>query len=156
MIQILECDFGNAMHRQAVIDLMNNYMADHMGGELPPHETNKAERMVEGLADHPSKLVLLAKNDDKFVGLTNCFVNFGTFAAKPFINIHDLVVLDTCRGKGIGRMIMNTIVEKAKELDCAKITLEVRDDNTRAQALYKSIGFDEDIPIMHFWSKYLD
>lgn len=154
MVVIKECDFRDPKQRQAVIDLMNHYMASDMGGKLPPYEDHVAQAVVEGLEHHPSKLVLLAEYQGAYVGLSNSFINFGTFAGKPFINIHDIVVLDTYRGLGIGRKMMEAIDVKATELGCCKITLEVRADNTTAQQLYKSMGFGEGNPAMHFWSKY--
>ena len=154
MSEILECNFSDRRQRDAVISLMNDYMGDEMGGFLPPHSDEKAEKMVEGLANHPSTMVLLAREGNEYIGLANCFINFGTFAAKPFINIHDLVVRKGSRGKGTGRKLMEAIIEKAVDLGCGKITLEVRSDNARAQALYKSMGFGEGEPVMHFWSKY--
>ena len=155
MITIQECDFRDPQQRQAVIDLMNHYMASAMGGKLPPYEENTAKEVIEGLEHHPSKLILLAEYKGEYVGLSNSFINFGTFAAKPFINIHDIVVLDKYRGCGIGRKMMEAIHAKAKELNCGKITLEVRADNATAQQLYKSMGFNEGNPVMHFWTKYL-
>jgi ribosomal protein S18 acetylase RimI-like enzyme len=154
MVVIKECDFQDQRQRQAVIDLMNHYMASDMGGYLPPYENTVAQAVINGLEHHPSKLVLLAEYKGEYVGLSNSFINFGTFAGKPFINIHDIVVLDTYRGLGIGRKMMEAIDAKAQKLGCGKITLEVRDDNLTAQQLYKSMGFDEGKPVMHFWSKY--
>ena len=154
MVKIIHCDFSNPIHTQALVDLMNHYMQDKMG-DYPPLEGEEQIKLVEGLKNHPSKLVLLAKEDGEFVGLTNCFVNFGTFNVKPFINIHDIVVLDKVRGKGIGRMLMQAISDEAKKLDCGKITLEVRADNEVAQSLYKSFDYKESTPVMHFWTKRL-
>lgn len=155
MVNIKECDFQDPRQRKAVIDLMNHYMASDMGGKLPPYSAEAAQRIADGLEHHPSALVLLAEYEGEYVALSNSFINFGTFAGKPFINIHDIVVLEKYRGLGIGRKMMEAIDGKAKELDCGKITLEVRNDNIRAQQLYKSMGFDEGNPPMHFWSKYL-
>lgn len=154
MIEIIDCDFNNEAHCKSVIELMNAYMADDMGGNLPPHSVESAKKLIEGLKAHPSKLVVLAKYEGAFVGLSNSFINFGTFASKPFINIHDVVVVSEHRGLGVGRRMMEAIAQRAEELDCAKITLEVREDNKRAQALYSSVGFEEGVPPMHFWSKY--
>jgi ribosomal protein S18 acetylase RimI-like enzyme len=155
-IIISDCDFTNEADCQALITLMNHYMADKMGGSLPFYTNNKALAMVEGLRKHPSKIILLAKLGDDYAGLVNCFVNFGTFAAKPFINIHDIVVIDKFRGKGIGRRLMEAAIRRANELDCCKITLEVRTDNMPAKKLYSDLGFAECDPAMHFWTKYFD
>jgi GNAT superfamily N-acetyltransferase len=154
MINIFDVDFNNPEHCQAVIDLMNHYMQDDMG-DYKPHTKQKAERMIKGLKNHCNKICLLAEEDGVFIGLTNCFISFGTFAAKPFINVHDVVVKDSYRGKGIGRKLLEKINEKAIEINCGKITLEVREDNTNAKHLYNSLGFEEGKPPMHFWTKYL-
>lgn len=155
MISVKECDFGNTAHRNAVIRLMNDYMRDDMGGNLPPYTSGLEEKVLRGLENHPSKLILLAEEEGHYIGLANCFINFGTFAAQPFINIHDLVVLSGHRGRRVGRLLMETISLKAGELNCSKITLEVREDNLPAQKLYSDLGYKESVPPMHFWTKYL-
>jgi ribosomal protein S18 acetylase RimI-like enzyme len=127
---------------------------DEMGNGKPLNE-EQGEKLVEGLEKHPSKLILFVTHNDQLIGLTNCFINFATFTVSPFINIHDVVVLEGHRNKGVGRKLLNAVIDHAKKIGCSKITLEVRSDNPRAQALYKSLGFDEGEPIMHFWSKYL-
>ncbi len=154
-VEIKECDFSMPEETQALITLLNHYKAGPMGGSLHAYSKQQEADLVKMLGTHPSKLILLARYEKEFIGLANCFINIGTFAVKPFINIHDIVVLEEYRGKGIGRQLLDTIVSKAKELGCGKITLEVRDDNISAQALYKSFGFDESKPVMHFWTKYL-
>jgi ribosomal protein S18 acetylase RimI-like enzyme len=64
-------------------------------------------------------------------------------------------VVKEYRGKNIGRKLLEKCIEIAKERDYCKITLEVRDDNTVAKNLYKSLDFRECIPVMHFWTKTL-
>ncbi len=153
MVQIIDVDFSKKEHCQAVITLMKHYMTDKMG-DAKPHDSENEKKLIEGLKKHPAKLCLLAQKDDEFVGLTNCFIGFGTFAAKPFINIHDIVVLNTNRGEGIGRMLLKEVKRRAEIMDCGKVTLEVRADNNNARGLYKSLGFGECNPPMHFWTWY--
>lgn len=154
MITIVDVDFDNATHCKAVINLMNHYMSDKMGG-VEAHSEEGSKRLIQGLKKHGNKLCLLAEIDTQFVGLINCFIGFGTFAAKPFINIHDIVVRDIYRGKGVGRALLNEVNNRAFKMGCGKITLEVREDNMNAQHLYKDLGFAEGTPVMHFWTKYM-
>ncbi len=154
MTTISICDFNDHAQCAAVVELMNIYMADEMGGKLPPHTGEMAHRLIAGLKDLPTALVLLAEYDGQYVGLCNSFINFGTFACKPFINVHDIVVKKEYRGLGIGRKLLENVIDHARSLDSGKVTLEVRADNINAQGLYKSLGFDESNPVMHFWSKY--
>ena len=153
-VKIIRCDFENPAHCRAEIDLMREYMTDKMGDALPLTDEQN-EKLIEGLKSLPTTLTLLAKYNNEFVGLTNGFVNFGTFAVKPFLNIHDVIVKASHRGKRIGKLLLEENIRIAREeLNCAKITLEVRDDNKIAQNLYKSLGFGDSNPAMFFWSKY--
>jgi ribosomal protein S18 acetylase RimI-like enzyme len=89
------------------------------------------------------------------VGLLVGFENFSTFTVRPMINIHDVIVHPACRGRGIGRMLMNALIAEATKRGCSRISLEVRHDNAPAQHLYASLGFDETNPGMYYWRKNL-
>jgi ribosomal protein S18 acetylase RimI-like enzyme len=93
------------------------------------------------LAQQPGALVLLALADDQPVGVAVCFSGLSTFRAKPLLNVHDLAVLPQYRGRGIGRALLQTAEDHARQKGCCKLTLEVLDDNTRARALYRRFGF---------------
>lgn len=152
MIQIIDCDFNNNLHRQKVLYLLDCYMQDPMGGGNPmPEQTRRL--LVDGLASHGNTFVLFAVEGDEFIGLATCFVNFSTFKAKPFINVHDIVVVKAYRGKGIGRLLLQKVIEIAEQKNYCKVTLEVRNDNLNAQGLYNSLGFDECDPPMHYWER---
>jgi ribosomal protein S18 acetylase RimI-like enzyme len=153
-IKIVSCDFDNTGHCKALVNLMNEYISDKMGGGIPYTEEQKTQ-LVEGLKTHPSKLVLLAIFGDDFIGLTNCFINFATFTVKPYINIHDVIVTDAWRNKGIGRKLIDKVIEIAGEKGCSKVTLEVREDNYNAKHLYHSLGFNDAEPRQYYWSRYL-
>jgi ribosomal protein S18 acetylase RimI-like enzyme len=148
------CDYENPLHLTALTDLLNHYMSDPMG-DFPPHDKVKQLRLIDGLANHPTALVLFILKDGEFAGLTTCFVNFSTFKLKPYLYIHDIVVHQKFRGEGLGRLLMEKLVSISRERDYCKLTLEVREDNTRAKALYRSLGFEECEPKMFFWTKTL-
>jgi ribosomal protein S18 acetylase RimI-like enzyme len=153
-IVIVSCDFNNKKHCEALTTLMNEYIMDKMGGG-ESHTDAEKELLIQGLKNHPSKLVYLAFADDRFIGLVNCFVNFATFTVKPFINIHDVIVTREWRNKGVGRKILQYVLKVADETGCSKVTLEVREDNVNARALYNSLGFHDAEPKQYYWSKYL-
>lgn len=145
------CDFENPEHLKALAELTNHYMTDPMGGTEPLNKLQQL-RLIDGLANHPTAEVLFAITDSKVVGLATCFVNFSTFKIKPYLYIHDVVVMAEYRGKGIGKALMKRLIEISEERKYCKITLEVREDNVAAQALYRSLGFDECEPKMLFWN----
>lgn len=148
--EIIFCDYSNSLHIDALIKLLGEYMNDPMG-EASPYSEKQKMNLVEGLKNHHSSFVLLAKLDNQFVGMATCFINFSTFRCAPYINIHDLTVLPSFRGNGIGRLIMNKIFEIGSERECCKVNLEVREDNPVAMHLYSDMGFKECNPPMKFW-----
>ncbi len=125
----------------------------------PLSEQVKRE-MIPGLRAHPACYVFLAYRDGAPVGFSICFLGFSTFNARPLINIHDIFVDSSVRGMGIGSRMLDRIETKARELNCCRITLEVREDNRVARGLYRKEGFDrvvvgeKRIP-MEFWHKLL-
>jgi ribosomal protein S18 acetylase RimI-like enzyme len=154
-VKIIECDFMNRHHTSALVDLLNHYIMDKMGSRVPLDE-EKGLKLIEGLKKHPSTLVLFAELEEELIGLAVCFINFATFTAKPFINIHDIVVLDRYRNTGVGRSLLEGIHQAAASMGCSKITLEVREDNLNARHLYQSLGYGECNPRMYFWEKHLE
>jgi ribosomal protein S18 acetylase RimI-like enzyme len=141
-VRVIEADLNDTYHQTAILHLVNAYACDPMGGgqDLPPAVQ---ERLIPGLRQHPTSLVFLAFDALMPVGVAVCFVGFSTFAARPLINIHDLAVMPDYRGQGIGRLLLERIEAKGRELECCKLTLEVREDNHRAQGLYQSFGFGD-------------
>jgi ribosomal protein S18 acetylase RimI-like enzyme len=141
-VTVIEADLNQSQHQSAILQLINSYARDPMGDgqDLSPAVR---DRLIAGLRQHPTTLVLLAFDAAIPVGVAVCFVGFSTFAARPLINIHDLAVIPGYRGRGIGRLLLKTVEAKGQELGCCKLTLEVREDNQRAQLLYQKFGFGD-------------
>lgn len=58
--------------------------------------------------------------------------------------IPNVCVKASARKQGVGKQMMNVLTEEAKKLGIATLFLEVRESNTAAKTLYKSLGFTED------------
>jgi GNAT superfamily N-acetyltransferase len=102
----------------------------------------------------PTAIVFMALKDGKPVGIANCFVGYSTFYAKKLINVHDLGVIESERGQGIGGMLLKKVSDYAKEQDFCKVTLEVLQHNP-ARRLYEREGFEYGDPPYYFMNKYL-
>jgi len=66
----------------------------------------------------------------------------GYWKAGPEAQIVNLVVRKESRCRGIGKRLLEFILDCARSEMCASCTLEVRQTNAHAQALYKGLGFD--------------
>ena len=146
------CDFSNEKQCSEVTALINQYIADPMGGGIPLSSMQQLH-LIDGLANHPACFVLFILINQNIAGLATCFINFSTFKAKPYINIHDLIIDFPHRGKGLGKSLLQKIESIAVDRKYCKITLEVREDNFTAQKLYNDLGFKETSPSMYFRTK---
>jgi len=145
-------DLKNPEDIFSIIKVLDNYKKDSMGSS-PPYTIKERKILANKFRDHPNILVFLIFSKKELVGGAVCFTTFSTFLVGDVINIHDICILKKFRGLGLGRLLMEFIINKARELTCAKVTLEVREDNSVARNLYSSLGFKESTPVMNFWSK---
>ena len=139
-VSIIEADLGNPAHAVAVTRILDQYAHDPLeGGEGLPGEV--LDRLIDQLERATMRLVLLASVDGTYEGLALCFWGFSSFAARPAINIHDLVVSPSLRSRGIGSALLAEVEIRARSAGCSRITLEVRAANHAARRLYTRQGF---------------
>ena len=159
MQEIVIADLATPSHAAAIINLLNEYARDEMGGGAALSAFVK-DNLIAELRKRQGAHVVLAFEGDTPAGLAICFEGFSTFACKPLLNIHDIVVGKAYRGRGISKLLLAKAEEIALNLGCCKLTLEVLEGNTVAQAAYKASGFagyelDPQMGKAMFWQKKL-
>lgn len=138
-IIVVEADFNRPEHQQAICDMLDAYSCDPMGNHRPL-EPEVRERLVPALREHPTTVVLLAYDGELPVGIATCFQGLSTFVARRLLNLHDLAVIPEYRGRGVGRRLLAAVEDKARELGCCKVTLEVLENNP-ARQIYEAAGY---------------
>lgn len=139
-VEIVEADLGLPEHQRAVVELIDAYAGDPMGNGKPLSAEVRRD-LIPGLQKQSTTIIYLAYQEGIAIGIAVCFIGFSTFAARPLINIHDLAVLPAHRGQGIGRLLLDEVGRKVREMGCCKVTLEVLENNQIARRLYESAGF---------------
>ena len=124
----------------ALIELLDHYARDPMGGGAGLSDEVRSQ-LVPRLRTTPGYHGGLALLGDQPVGLINCFIGFSTFAARPLLNVHDIVVRDGHRRAGIGQALLQWAEQTARQLGCCKLTLEVLNGNVAAMRSYRQAGF---------------
>lgn len=140
-VRVVRVDYADARHARDLLMLLDEYARDAAGGGVPL-SAHAREHLVPALAARAQAFSLLAYAGDAAVGLANCIEGFSTFAARPLVNVHDLVVLDGHRGRRIGQRLLQAAEQEARRRDACKLTLEVLTGNAPALRLYERFGFE--------------
>ena len=140
-VTIRQADYNNPADAAALVDLLDVYARDPMGGGKALKQTTRANLAAE-LAAWPYAVSFLAFDDGEPAGVLNAFEGFSTFACRPLLNIHDIAVHPAHRGKGLGRLLLDAAEAEAHQRGCCKLTLEVLSGNTRARDVYKAAGYE--------------
>lgn len=158
--EIIIADLSLPSHAAAIVYLLNEYAKDDMGGGAKLPEFVK-DNLVTELRKRRGVHVVIAFADESPAGMAVCFEGFSTFACKPLLNIHDLIVGQSYRRLGLSKRLLAKAEELAVSLGCCKLTLEVLEGNAVAQAAYKACGFagyelDPKMGKAMFWQKKLE
>lgn len=143
-LALYQADYANPQHMQALLDLLDGYARDPMGGAEPLSDFAKAN-LPQALAGRPHLFSVLAFDEAAGglpVGLINCVEGFSTFACQPLVNVHDVVVAASHRGRGVGEQMLALVEQLARGRGACKLTLEVLEGNKPAQKLYRRLGFE--------------
>ena len=159
-IKTVRVDYADPAHAAALVDLLDAYARDPAGGGEALSDFARAH-LVSQLAARPFIFSVLAFDGDAAVGLINAIEGFSTFACRPLVNVHDVVVLPGHRGRGIAAQMFAAVEAIALERGACKLTLEVLEGNASARALYQRLGFaayqlDPAIGHAQFLHKWLD
>jgi ribosomal protein S18 acetylase RimI-like enzyme len=139
-VKVVRADYADTIHAAALVMLLDAYASDPAGGGEPLTDFAKAN-LVHELALRPQAYSVLAFDGTAPVGLVNCIEGLSTFACKPLVNVHDVAVLASHRGRGIAELMLAEAERIARERGAVKMTLEVLSGNGGALRLYERIGF---------------
>lgn len=96
--------------------------------------------LIDRFMRAPKSLMLVVEVDDQIIGLANVAV----FSTKKQEHVAELGVslIQEYWGYGIGGMLVEALIDFAREVDLKVITLEVVVDNVRAVKLYEKYNFE--------------
>ena len=110
--------------------------------EFSPDE-KKQRRALELILKDPTRGRLYVARDGKdVVGMASLLYTVSTAEGGKAAWLEDLVVVPEHRGRGVGHALLEYVIEQARAEGILRITLLTDADNTGAQALYRSVGFE--------------
>jgi ribosomal protein S18 acetylase RimI-like enzyme len=159
-LTIVTADYANPVHANAIVNILDTYARDPMGGSQPLNDHAKSH-LINEMAMRPHLFSVLAFNADEAIGLVNCVEGFSTFAARPLVNIHDIAVTPAYRNQGVATRMLAHVEQLARQRGACKLTLEVLEGNHSAYRLYEANAFkayqlDPAMGHARFLQKWLD
>lgn len=156
---VRQADYAHPADAVALVTLLDAYASEPAGGGEPLSDFAK-NNLVRELAARPQAFSILAFDGDAPVGLVNCIEGFSTFKCQPLVNVHDVAVLASHRGRGIAEQMLALAETIARERGAVKMTLEVLSGNAPAVKLYTRIGYagyqlDPAMGTAQFFQKWL-
>lgn len=104
------------------------------------------ERQMRGMSlllQHPDRaMIKVARNEEgRIVGMVSAQLVISTAEGAPSAWVEDMVVRDGWRGQGIGRGLLDSLMEWARAKGAARALLLVDLDNEPALGYYQHLGW---------------
>lgn len=84
----------------------------------------------------PTRTYAVAVDGDDILGYA------GLYRLPPDADVQTIAVDASAQGRGVGRQLLEWLIDQAQRADCTHLMLEVRSDNAAALALYERYGFE--------------
>lgn len=107
---------------------------------LPPPDAEEGRRLLAWIFESRELEGLVAEKAGRVVGIALYYVIYGTFRARRFLYLEDLVVSDDERGRGVGAALMAALSREALERGARRLEWSVLDWNEGAIRLYERLG----------------
>lgn len=114
---------------------------EHLVPQLSRSSPPPSLDAVRAMLAHDAVTQLLARRDDGLI------VGVSTLIAFPIPTgwrgwVEDVIVDEASTNQGIGRLLLDAMVARARELGCKTVDLTSRPSREAANHLYRSAGFE--------------
>jgi len=119
-------------------------------GDAPPSEEAVRERLEE-LLEEPRARVLVAEGEGGIIGAASLWIKPDLAHGDAVVEVPMLVVAEDHRRAGVGKLLIDEVLNVAAQNDTSLIELVATSANVAAREFYRSLGFVEaDIVSLEF------
>ncbi len=132
---------ANTTHLDALARLFDAYRGFY---EQPSDLEQSRAFIAERMAGNESAIFLVQDAEGEALGFVQLYPTFSSIDAHRTWLLSDLFTTPAARGRGVGRLLMNTARDFALASGAKGLVLETATDNFTAQGLYESLGYVRD------------
>ena len=105
--------------------------------KAPDEVTISLEHFMErGFGKNPVYWAFVAEENNIIIGFALCYIRFSTWKGQRCY-LEDIIVTEEHRGKGVGKLLMDKVLQDAEEKNFHGVSWQVLDWNTPAIEFYK-------------------
>jgi phosphinothricin acetyltransferase len=151
-VNIVACSYES--HAAAILAILNDAIVNSTA--LYDYVPRPPESMVgwfRAKEDHGYPVIGALSGDGELMG----FASYGAFRAWPAYKYtveHGIYVHKDHRRKGLGRLLMQRLIELARQRECHVLVGGIDMENTGSIALHQSLGFVHAGTILHAGFKF--
>jgi GNAT superfamily N-acetyltransferase len=108
--------------------------------KLRPADDTEGERLLSWIFESKKLEALVAELDGRVEGIALFYEGLGTFRAKPFLYLEDLVVSEAARSRGVGEALMAALAREVLSRNALRLEWVVLDWNGNAMRFYDRLG----------------
>ena len=99
------------------------------------------QNRLKKILEHPENCIYVATQNEKVVGWIHGFYSMRV-ESDFFVEIGGLVVSDNFRKNGIGKKLVDKVIEWAELKNCRKVRVRCNVIRTESHKFYEKIGFE--------------
>ncbi|MEP7132446.1 MAG: GNAT family N-acetyltransferase [Acidobacteriota bacterium] len=108
--------------------------------KLTPPDEPEGRRLLAWIFEERKLEALVAEDEGAIVGMALFYEGLGTFRAKPFLYLEDLVVSGSARSRRVGEALMAALAREVVLRGALRLEWSVLDWNERAISFYERLG----------------
>ncbi len=107
--------------------------------QLSPNEKTISQDYLARIIEDENVELFVVKGDEAIVGMATLVFIRHPSGFEAFVE--DVVIDEAYRGKGLGKQLMQKVIEEAKKRGVEYVELTSRESRIAANKLYQSLGF---------------
>jgi ribosomal protein S18 acetylase RimI-like enzyme len=138
---------ANSADQESVLALLRIYCDE---ANTPLSDQHLLAGLVPLLTENQHGVVLVAE-EEKIIGYSILTWGWGIESGGMEALVDEMLIHPSRRSEGIGEMLLQATLERAKQAGVKVVFLETEKDNPRSRKLYSKVGFEEESSI---WMSY--